>query len=147
MFKGVDHVHVATRDVEESIRFYTDVLGFELVRRVKVGNTEPAPQIAYVALGGFMIEFSQVRHGNDLQGTEALPLGLSVDDLDEAMEMFQSHGVDIVSPPSRAKSFAGRQAAIRDPSGVALEVRQYDPEDSPMSADWVPEIEGVTKVN
>jgi len=146
LFKRVDHVHVATTDLEASIRFYTNVLGFQLVRRVKVGTQEPAPQIAYVAFDGFMIEFAQVRHGNALQGTEALPLGLAVDDLDEAMEMFHSHGVEIVSPPSRAKSFAGRQASIRDPSGVVLEVRQYDPEDFPLSADWVPEIEGVTKL-
>jgi catechol 2,3-dioxygenase-like lactoylglutathione lyase family enzyme len=147
LFRRVDHVHVATRDIEASIRFYTTVLGFRLVRRVKIGTQEPAPQIAYVSLDGFMIEFSQVRHGNALQGTEALPLGLSVDDLDEAMEMFHSHGVEIVSPPRRALSFAGRQASIRDPSGVVLEVRQWDPEDFPMSADWVPEIEGVTRLD
>ena len=146
LFRRVDHVHVATRDIDESIRFYTDVLGFRLVRRIKVGTQEPAMQIAYVSLDGFMIEFSQVRHDNDLQGTEARPLGLSVDDLDEAMELFQSHGVEIVSPPKRALSFAGRQAAVRDPSGVVLEVRQWDPQDFPMAADWVPELEGVTKL-
>jgi catechol 2,3-dioxygenase-like lactoylglutathione lyase family enzyme len=147
LFRRVDHVHVATRDIEESIRFYTTVLGFRLVRRVKVGTKEPAPQIAYVALDGFLIEFAQVRHDNALQGTEALPLGLSVDDLDAAMEMCRSHGVEIVSPPARAKSFAGRQASIRDPSGVVLEVRQWDADDVPMSPDWIPELDGVTRID
>jgi catechol 2,3-dioxygenase-like lactoylglutathione lyase family enzyme len=147
LFRRVDHVHVATRDIEESIRFYTTVLGFRLVRRVKVGTKEPAPQIAYVALDGFLIEFAQVRHDNALQGTEALPLGLSVDDLDTAMEMCRSRGVEIVSPPARAKSFAGRQASIRDPSGVVLEVRQWDADDVPMSPDWVPELDGVTRID
>jgi catechol 2,3-dioxygenase-like lactoylglutathione lyase family enzyme len=147
VFRRVDHVHVATRDIEESIRFYTTVLGFRLVRRVKLGSQEPAPQIAYVSLDGFLIEFAQVRHDNALQGTEALPLGLAVDDLDEAMEMCRSHGVDIVSPPARAKSFAGRQASIRDPSGVVLEIRQWDVDDVPMAPDWVPELDGVTRLD
>jgi len=142
LLRRVDHVHVATRDLEESIRFWTTVLGFRLVRRVKVGTQDPAPQIAYVSLDGFLIEFSQVRHGNALQGTEALPLGLSVDDLDAAMELFAAHGVEVVSP----LSFAGRQASIRDPSGVVLEIRQWDPDDVPMSADWVPELDGVTRL-
>ena len=147
VLRRVDHVHVTTKDIEASIRFYTTVLGFQLVRRVEVGTKDPAPQIAYVSLDGFLIEFSQVRHGNALQGTEALPLGLSVDDLDEAMDMFASHGVEVVSPPTRARSFAGRQASIRDPSGVVLEIRQWDPEDVPMSADWVPELDGVTRLD
>jgi hypothetical protein len=61
--------------------------------------------------------------------------------------MFDSHGVEIVSQPKRALSFAGRQASIRDPSGVVLEIRQWDPEDFPMSADWVPELDGVTRLD
>ena len=41
-------------------------------------------------------------------------------------------GVDIAAEPAPSFSFTGRQAVIRDPSGLAIEVRQYGPADSPV---------------
>ena len=37
MITGIDHVHVTTFDMDRSIDFYTNVLGFHFLRRVEFG--------------------------------------------------------------------------------------------------------------
>src|SRR5687768_12271693 len=48
---GLDHVAIAVRDLEESITFYTDVLGFELTERRKTEGKQTA-MISAVLKGG-----------------------------------------------------------------------------------------------
>ena len=138
MIKRVDHAHIVVQDMDKSIDFYTRVLGFRLVRRVQFGPDDGRRALAYVALGEFMLEFVQPAHDGEFRGTEARPLALAVDDLDSTMERFRDMGVDIAAEPAPSFSFTGRQAVIRDPSGLAIEVRQYGPADSPLSQDWQP---------
>ena len=145
MIKRLDHVHVVAKDMDASIAFYTEVLGFRLLRHVRFGPGGER-QLSYVGLGDVMIELVQPAHDGEFKGTEARPIGLSVDDLDAAVARFKASGVEVVNEPARGFSFGGRQAVIRDPSGLVIEVRQWDASDSPMSPDWQPWREDVTKV-
>ena len=145
MIKRLDHVHVVAKDMDASIEFYTKVLGFTLLRRVRFGPGGDR-QLSYVGLGEVMIELVQPAHDGEFRGTEARPIGLSVDDLDAAVAGFKANGVEVVNEPARGFSFGGRQAVIRDPSGLVIEVRQWDASDSPMNADWEPWREDVSKV-
>ena len=37
---GLHHIGIKTPDLEKGIKFYTEVLGFTLVNRIKPGNVE-----------------------------------------------------------------------------------------------------------
>ena len=145
MITRVDHVHVVARDMDASVAFYTEALGFTLLRRVRFGP-DGSRQLCYIGLGGMMIELVQPGHADAFQGTEARPLGISVDDLDATIAQFKEAGIEVVNEPGRAFSFGGRQAVIRDPSGLLIEVRQWDSDDYPMSPDWQPEREDVIRI-
>lgn len=145
MIIRVDHVHVVAKDMDATIAFYTGTLGFTLLRHVRFGPGG-SRQLAYIRLGELMIELVQPAHDGDFQGTEGRPIGISVDDLDSAVERFREQGVEVVNPPGRGFSFGGRQAVIRDPSGLLIEVRQWDRDDYPMSADWQPERDDVIRI-
>ena len=88
MIKRLDHVHVVAKDMDASIEFYTKALGFRLLRRVRFGPGGER-QLSYVGLGDMMIELVQPAHDGEFQGTEARPIGLAVDDLDEAVARFK----------------------------------------------------------
>jgi len=145
MIKRLDHVHVVSKNMNESINFYTKVLGFKLLRHVRFGPSDDR-QLSYVGLGDMMIELVQPAHDDEFKGTESRPIGLSVDNLDEATKQFKAAGIEVVNEPTRGFSFGGRQAVIRDPSGLAIEVRQWDLSDNPMSPNWQPWREDVTKI-
>lgn len=146
MSMRVDHAHVVVKDMDRSIDFYTRALGFTLVRRVQFGPADKRRELAYVRLGDFMLEFVQPAHEGEFKGTEARPLGMSVEDLDSTVAHLKSLGVEVVNEPAKSFSFGGRQAVIKDPSGLAIEVRQYDAADHPMSATWRPWREDVRLV-
>jgi hypothetical protein len=93
-------------------------------------------QLCYVGLGDIMIELVQPAHADEFQGTEARPLGISVVDVDANEDHFTELGIHVVNQPGRGFSFGGRQAVIRDPSGLLIEVRQWEDNDFPMSPDW-----------
>jgi catechol 2,3-dioxygenase-like lactoylglutathione lyase family enzyme len=145
MITRLDHVHVVAKDMDASVAFYTKALGFTLLRHVRFGP-DGSRQLCYVGLGDMMIELVQPAHADEFQGTEARPLGISVDDLDATVAHFQEEGIEVVGAPGRGFSFGGRQAVIRDPSGLLIEVRQWDSNDYPMSPDWQPERDDVTRI-
>jgi len=68
---GADHVALSVADVERSIRFYTDLFGFEVRRRLPadpslpldkvIGVAGAAADIAHLYLGEFMLELFQYR--------------------------------------------------------------------------------------
>lgn len=147
MIKRVDHVHVVAKDMGQSIDFYTRVLGFRLVRRLEFGPPDRRRQLSYVGLGDMLLELVQPSHEGEFLGTEARPLGLAVDDLDSTVAQLKSSGVEVVSEPATAFSFGGRQAVIRDPSGLAIELREWDPADLPPNPDWEPERSDVVRLS
>jgi catechol 2,3-dioxygenase-like lactoylglutathione lyase family enzyme len=132
--------------MDASVAFYTKLLGFTLLRRVRFGP-DGSRQLCYVGLGEVMLELVQPAHGDEFQGTEARPIGVSVDDLDASIAEFKERGIEVVNEPGRGFSFGGRQAVIRDPSGLLIEVRQWDSNDYPMSANWQPQRDDVIRIS
>ena len=69
MFTKLEHVALSVKDIERSIEFYRDVIGFEVKMRLEPDPKLPqekvvalkgaAPRIAHLYLGGFMLELFQ----------------------------------------------------------------------------------------
>jgi glyoxylase I family protein len=126
MFRRIDHVEIVPKDLETSIRFYSDVLGFRLKSRRSV-SAPPMHEVVYLTLGDTMLELI----GADV---EAVPdperwsvgfrgMALEVEDMTAALDALGERGIPAVwGPADLGDSF---RAEIRDPDGLIVELRQW----------------------
>lgn len=126
MFKRIDHVEIIPRDLEKTIAFYTDVLGFKVRSRRKVENP-PLQEVAYLELNDTLLELMSVK---DPAPLSAQPwqigyrmMALEVEDMDRAVAHLKSKGVEMSKGPvTMGKS---RRAEIKDPDSISIEIRQW----------------------
>ena len=147
MITGIDHVHVTAVDMDKSIAFYTDVLGFHFLRRVAHGPADNRRELAYVGLGDMLLELlPPAANGADLTGIAARPFALTVTDVEATVAELEAKGVEVSMAPRTGFSFSGLTAAIKDPSGLTIELREWKGGDGPHYPDWQPEVEGAVRV-
>lgn len=106
------------KDLEDSIRFYEQVIGLKLMRRFPGG---PNTEIAFLADGPAELELICDRAVAAPGCGEWPSLGFSTDDLDQAMADMKAKGVTIVSGPFQPNP-ATRFFFIKDPDGLNLEI-------------------------
>lgn len=153
MIQQIDHIEVVTEDLEKSIEFYTHVLGFKLARRISYGSEENARQIAYVTLGNVALELQGPVKRRPDQGDPADSgrvgvrlVALRVDDMMKTLEYLKSKGIEASSGPNPGGSFYGLRAEIKDPNGIAIELREWQENDSLSSPHWQPTRPGIIKI-
>ncbi len=141
------HVHAVAIDLDESIDFYTRVLGFDLLRRVEFGPDDARKQLAYVSKGDSLIELVQPRDAGDPLGggTGSWPFALTVNDMAAAVSELERKGVEVVVTSHPGFSFKGLAASIKDPAGLVIELSEWqdDGQDNP---DWQPERADVVRM-
>lgn len=126
MFKRIDHVEIITGDIEKSLDFYTNVLGFKVKERNKM-NRGQLEEIVYVELNDSVVEFLAVKDpapaGTDPWQTRYRMMALEVEDMDKAIEFLSTKGIEpSVGPMALGKS---KRAEIKDPNGLSIELRQW----------------------
>ena len=153
MIRGVDHINVVVTDMERSVRFYTELLGFKEVRRAFlegewieeiVGLKEVRAEVVYVVApaGEPRLEllcFKSPPRGKALaENSRADTLGLRhlalrVDDIETTAKRLRKAGVEVFSSPVTVPSGIVEHSAgektlcyFLDPDGVLLELAQYD---------------------
>lgn len=132
--KGICHFGLSVSDLDESIRFYTDVLGLELSERREKDAFFPVGTDDVLAL-------IQYPNGAERFDREARPkyrgkafthFGLSADSAAAVFE-FQEHlracGVAIVK--EAYERWDGASLYFLDPNGYTLEYIFFDPQASP----------------
>ncbi len=147
----IDHVNIVVSDLERSLHFYRDLLGFPEIRRARlegdwiesiVGLKGVCADVVYVQPpgGGPRIELLSyvMPPGTSLPGT-TIPntvglrhIAFRVDDIHAEYERLQNEGVQFVGPPTQVppgavKHDAGQKTLcyFRDPDGVILEFAEY----------------------
>jgi catechol 2,3-dioxygenase-like lactoylglutathione lyase family enzyme/quinol monooxygenase YgiN len=133
-FRYADHVALRVGDYDKSLAFYTDKLGFELVKEWTLGDALPGVRFAYVRLGGFEIELigdgqpvpaaEQDDLGDHLGRSGYIHLCLRVADLDKSVEELRGRGVTIFAEPFVVDPIGQRLAMIKDNSGNVIELAQ-----------------------
>lgn len=121
LLKKVEHIGIMVSDLERSIKWYTDVLGLSLRRRVRLGDTV---ELAFLTLGG-TAEIELVwRAGAARAGDgQVSHLAFTVDDVAAAMEHLRSRGVELLSDaPGDRPELGARIAFFRGPDGEMLEL-------------------------
>ena len=134
MSTGIGHAAITVKDMDESIRFYTQALGFcEAFAFPHPETGEPWIVYLKVARG----QFIELFYG----GTEEQPwkdsligfnhLCFQVDDIYDAVQAVRNAGYPIDTEPKQGVD-SNWQAWIRDPNGIRIELMQIMPE-SPQS--------------
>jgi catechol 2,3-dioxygenase-like lactoylglutathione lyase family enzyme len=126
MFKRIDHVEIIPSDLEKTIDFYVNVLGFEVKRRQKV-QVPPLQEVVYLRLGDTDIELLSVKDPDPSSQAQwqvgYRMMALEVDDMNETIEYLKGKGVELtLGPMTIGKS---TRAEIKDPNGISIELRQW----------------------
>ena len=131
-FTGLDHVVVNTRDVEQAITFYRDVLGMEILRLEEFRKGE----VDFVSARVSLETIIDLRPNNppDTSEEQAGPnmdhfcLALGPTDMKKLHADLKAQGVRIeetVRPAWGAQGY-GEQFKLWDPEGNKIELRCYD---------------------
>ena len=128
MFKRIDHVEIVTDRPEETVAFYTEVLGFTVKRRDRVERPGSAQNLTYLDLGGTTVELIAyegvaVEPAPQKEHLGYRMIALEVDDMQKTADELKEKGVDIVWGPMVRDTYA--RAEICDPNGYRIELRQW----------------------
>ena len=121
---GLAHVGLFVTDVERSIEFYRDVLGFEVIWDA----TNDGVRMVFVQLGTVQVELVQVPNPQQRVAGWFDHLALKVDDLDKVKAALQAKGVEFdessyVSSPAVFEN-GSRWIFFQGPDGERLELVQ-----------------------
>ena len=130
MFKRIDHVEIVTDQLDRTVQFYTDVLGFKMKTRDRIKRSGPGVPIdlVYLDLGGTVVELIAYEGAavDPAPQTEHLGyrmIALEVDDMQKTTDYLRTKGVDIVWGPRVRETYS--RAEICDPNGYRIELRQW----------------------
>ena len=116
--EGVTHWSIPVNDLEESIKFYGDLLGLKLVGRL--GDSG----MACFNVGDHNILLCQGKQPDVRNELVHHSFTVSPETLTQACKIFQEKQVPIVELYYRPKGyFTGRELYFYDPSGNRLELR------------------------
>lgn len=151
MIQGIHHTGLSTPDLERTVRFYVDLLGFEELTRFDMPPGSPGmdemlelPGVGFRAallrLGRTMIEVFQF---SDPAPTRApvrrrvcdhglTHLCLQVDDLKAEYERLSAAGMSFHCAPQTGSG--ARFVYGRDPDGNAIELIEFEGADNPLAS-------------
>ena len=129
---SLQFTNITVNDVEESLPFYRDALGLEVL------NDVPSGEFRWVTLGtdaqpGLGIVLSEPHAGRsqaegdaiqELLTKGSLPmLVFASDDLDKTFEAVRASGAEVLQEP-KDQGWGPRDCAFRDPSGNHIRISQ-----------------------
>jgi glyoxylase I family protein len=119
----IDHVAINVTDIQESIHFYSHILGFQQLQIVDCGEFD----ITYFGLpGGARLELFDYHGKNQTVPRDENVVGLrhiafQVQDVAEHERLLRLAGVDITLPTCDLPNLGARVLLFLDPNGVTLE--------------------------
>ncbi|BBJ28387.1 VOC family protein [Athalassotoga saccharophila] len=124
MIKGIAHVAYTVSDMEKSLHFYCDQLGFE--KAFEIRDDEGKPWINYIKVG--KNQFIELFYGGKKKEHSQNEAGFShlcfeVDDIQKVAEELKKKNVIIDVDPKQGKDF-NWQCWIKDPDGNRIELME-----------------------
>ena len=114
MFKKIDHVEIITDDLERSVDFYTNVLGFKhkLRQRIERSTLGVPIDVVLLDLGGTAVELIAYTGATVAPSPAGEHLGyrmmaLEVEDMDKALDYIRARG-----PAGAGMAFLGVRLVI-----------------------------------
>jgi lactoylglutathione lyase len=122
------HTSITVRHMDESLQFYTEVLGLEFERRRTI--PENHAEIAFVKdpASGARVELTHWEGKDEFEAGEQLDhLAFEVPDLDRFLMKMRTKNVRIAKEPYRLSGGSSRIAFIMDPNDVWIELIEQLP--------------------
>jgi lactoylglutathione lyase len=108
---------IMVNDLEESLKFYQEIVGLSLNRRFAAG---PGMEIAFLGAGGTEVELIYDTGHKAPGNIEGISLGFEVNSVDEQIKFIEEKGLTVESGPfqpnPRVKFFF-----VKDPNGVNIQ--------------------------
>jgi methylmalonyl-CoA epimerase len=131
MIKTIDHIGIMTNDLQQSVEFYTDVLGFSVSAKIEM--EEIGFSAIFVEKNGGKIELIGYRgeipkrsEGIEIKmGGGSIPINdhitFTVDDIEATVTELKEKGVGFVLEPIQVEG-GMKIASFKDPNGVLIEL-------------------------
>jgi len=125
----IDHIGIAVRDLEQSLKFYRDQLGLNETGREEV--EEQKVRVAFLPVGDSKIELLEstdpkgpVAKYIDAKGEGIQHIALRVDNLQQKLNELKEKGVSLIDEEPRAGAGGANIAFVhpRSTGGVLLEL-------------------------
>jgi lactoylglutathione lyase len=113
-------IHV--KDLDESIVFYSDLLGLQVMQRFPAG---PGIEIAFMGNGidnETLVELFANCNNDTVNFSEYLSIGFSVDSIDATLDTVRSKNIPIHTQPFETPKF--KWFTIKDPNGLNVQFFQ-----------------------
>lgn len=117
------HTSITVRHMDESLAFYTEVLGLEFERRRTIPENHAEIAFVHDPVSGARVELTHWDGKDELEPGEQLDhLAFEVDDLDRFLLKLRSKGVRVAKEPFRLSGGTNRLAFILDPNDIWIEL-------------------------
>lgn len=114
----IKYTTMIVKDMDESVGFYRDIMGFEVDSQY---NPPPGGRITLMrGKGDAMVELIE----NSAYETGLYSVGMNVDDLPQTLDELRNRGVTVTMEPVR--TLVGSMAFIADPNRVRIALIQHD---------------------
>jgi lactoylglutathione lyase len=129
MITGIGHLAFTVGNMEESIHFYCDILGFK--KAFELNNDKGEPWIVYIKVteGQFIELFygGQARPETPSGMIGYSHLCLTVDDIDMVADSLKEKGIILDAEPKQGTDL-NYQCWAKDPDGNRIEFMQMSPD-------------------
>jgi catechol 2,3-dioxygenase-like lactoylglutathione lyase family enzyme len=95
-YQGVHHLAITTHDMEASLRFYRDLLGFELVERF-FDEGEKA-EIVFLSLGNILLELLAPENPEGFKPPSGFHIAFGVRDVAVVFQTLKEKGIPVLLP-------------------------------------------------
>jgi glyoxylase I family protein len=121
---GLDHIAIDTIDIAESEKFYTEVMGFEVLKRVPNGDSVlvymKINESSTIELFDHEKEINYLEHPGSASGTAHI--ALSVNGIADWYEHLKRHNVAFTLPLCPLEHLGKNVLLFKDPNGVVIEL-------------------------
>lgn len=126
MKASLSYAGIRVKDMDESIEFYTKVLGMKLMGRSRIETTRGEVASLVSEKGGFPLELNHYDEGSEYDTGYAAGEGLDhiafrVGDLEKAIEEAEKTGHPLIAD---LKTENSRWVYFEDPNGIWIELFQ-----------------------
>ena len=125
---GLAHIGVFVKDIEVSKKFYTEVLGLELINECVFVDDTNTFTIAFVQKGTLIIELVMMKYQRELKDGVVDHVAMQVDDLEGMIKKLAAQGIEFeskeaISHPTMLGNGA-KWIFFRGPDNEHLEISQ-----------------------
>ena len=110
-------VTINVKNMEESIKFYQDIVGLKINRRM---NPMPGTEISFLGDGSTEVELIRNEKNNDCSYGKDISLGFIVESLEETIEDLKKKGISIQSGPFQPNPMI-KFIYVLDPNGLKVQ--------------------------